>query len=117
MNDELKSIALIDLLLWLLRLRRRFRVAGASMMPLLEPGDEVLVDPRAYRDSPPQVGEIVLAQHPFQPELKMVKRVASILEDGGCYLAGDNSLESSDSRSFGPVPPDRILGRVTGRFA
>lgn len=86
-------------------------------MPLLKPGDEVLIDPLAYRRQPPQPGDIVVAQHPFQSDLRMVKRVKSTLEDGRCYLAGDNPLESSDSRSFGPVTPRHILGRVTSRFA
>ena len=35
------------------------------MAPLLEPGDEVLADPRAYRRSPPHPGDIVVAGRNF----------------------------------------------------
>jgi len=30
----------------------------------------------------------------------------------GYYLLGDNKYESIDSRDFGPVPMNNILGRV-----
>lgn len=106
-----------EFLLWLLRLRRRFRVVGASMAPMLQAGDEVLVDPRAYRRSRPHPGDIVVAQHPYRSDCHIVKRVAAVLEDGRCVLEGDNSLESTDSHAFGPLAPELILGRVTCRFA
>ena len=101
-----------ELLLWLIRLRRRFRVTGASMFPLLTAGDEVLVDPRAYRQQPPQIGDIVVAQHPTQADLQIIKRVAQVMGDGRFHLQGDNANESSDSL----VPPNLILGRVTSKF-
>jgi nickel-type superoxide dismutase maturation protease len=86
------------------------------MLPLLKPGEEVLVDPKAYQDTDPQPGDIVVARHPLQPDIRMIKRVKARLEDGCYRLEGDNSLESTDSRSFGPVPREHILGRVTSRF-
>jgi len=87
------------------------------MLPILKPGEEVLVDSKAYRRVSPQPGDIVVAQHPFQRDLQMVKRVASQLEDGRFILGGDNPIDSTDSRSFGPVAREQILGRVTSRFA
>jgi nickel-type superoxide dismutase maturation protease len=116
-SDELKDSNLGELLLWLLRLRRRFRVTGASMAPLLEPGDEVLVNPRAFRRTRPFPGDVVVARHPYRTDVRLVKRVASVLESGYCLLEGDNRSESTDSRLFGPLPPERILGRVTSRFS
>lgn len=88
------------------------------MVPLLRPGDEVLVDPRAYSQEPPRPGDIVVARHPTQVDLKIIKRVIDVTGDGRFYLQGDNPdpTESSDSRSFGPVSLDHILGRVTSRF-
>ena len=32
------------------------------------------------------------------------------------FALGDNRLASSDSRSFGPQPDDRIIGKVIVRF-
>lgn len=105
-----------DLLLWLLRRRRRVRVVNRSMVPLLQPDDEVLVDYAAYRTRPPQVGDIVVARHPQHPELKIIKVVDAVLSDGRVFLVGLNGAESADSRHFGAVPPSLLLGRVTSRF-
>jgi len=116
MRDELKDNHLGELLLWLLRRRRRFRITGNSMRPLLKPGDEVLVNPGAYQQMPPTPGDIVVVQHPYRTDLRLVKRVAAVLADGSCVIYGDNPSESTDSRSFGAVVPEQILGRVTSRF-
>ncbi len=35
-----------------------------------------------------------------------------IMEDGEYFLVGDNRSHSSDSRAWGPVPIDRIVGRA-----
>ncbi|MGK7903973.1 MAG: nickel-type superoxide dismutase maturation protease [Hormoscilla sp.] len=86
------------------------------MLPLLLPGDEVLVNPRAYRNRLPRPGEIVVACHPARPDLRLVKRVAALSGDRYCHLMGDNPAQSTDSRSFGAVSIDNILGRVTSVF-
>lgn len=87
------------------------------MAPLLEPGDEVLVDACAYRQTPPRPGDLVVAQHPYRADLLLIKRVARVRGNGYCTLEGDNPSESTDSRAFGSLPPECILGRVTSRFA
>lgn len=112
----MKDITFKEFLLWLFRRRRRFRITGNSMLPLLKPGDEVLLNPRAYHLTPPQPGDIVVVRHPFQPELQLVKRVIRTLANEQYYLEGDNPAESSDSRSFGPVRLEQILGQITSRF-
>ena len=117
MTDELKDITLRELLLWLIRRRQRVQVTGNSMLPLLNPGDEVLVDQRAYRYALPQASDIVIAQHPQRTDLRLIKRVVSITKDGRYILKGDNPLESTDSRTFGTVTVEQILGRVTCRFS
>jgi len=94
------------------RRRRRFRVSGDSMYPLLRSGDEVDVDLGAFRDRGPRPGEIVLARHPFKRETVMVKRVAHIEADGRVFLVGEDPLSSSDSRGFGAVAADAIVGLV-----
>lgn len=105
-----------QLLLWLLRRRRRFRITGNSMLPTLQPGQEVLMDPRAYESAPPQVGDVVVAQHPYRPQQKIVKRVCQTFADGRCLLEGDNPVQSTDSRIFGSVDKDLLLGKVVCRF-
>jgi len=87
------------------------------MIPHLQPGDELLVDPRAYRQQSPQVGDIVVAYRPDRTDITMIKRIAAVEQDGRLLLRGDNPTSSTDSRSFGPVPCENILGKVTSKFA
>ena len=84
------------------------------MQPTLAPGDFVLVDPKAYEDSTPQRGEVVVARHPYQNRL-IIKRVADVNADG-ILLQGDNGEESTDGRVYGRVQKASIMGRVTCRL-
>ena len=86
------------------------------MLPTLQNGETVLVNPRAYRHHAPQPDDIVMALHPQEPGQKIFKRVQFVNEYGRIYLIGDNQADSNDSRHFGPVPPENILGQVTARF-
>lgn len=106
-----------EFFLWLLGKRKRFLVQGNSMLPLLQPGEEILLDRQAYQNSLPQVGDIIVAIHPHRPDLQMVKRIAAITAEGEYFLTGDNLAESTDSYSFGTVKIDRIQGKVTSRFS
>ena len=102
-----------ELLLWLIRRRRLYVISGPSMRPTLEPGDRVFLDPRAYAKRTPEPGEVVLARHPDQP-LEIAKRVSRV-DESGVHLVGDNPEQSSDSRSFGPVQVEALIGRITVR--
>lgn len=115
MAPVLRSSRLRDLGLWILRRRQRFRVAGDSMQPLFCPGDEVLINPHAYRQGPPQPGDLVVAYHPSQPALRLIKQVIYV-DPGGCFLKGLNAAASTDSRHFGLVPLASIVGQVICRF-
>lgn len=86
------------------------------MEPTLLAGDWLLVDPAAYRRRPPTVGDIVVARDPREPERLLVKRVAALVEAGAVELAGDTPGASTDSRTFGPVPREALLGRVWARY-
>ena len=84
------------------------------MAPTIAPDEEVLVDPNAYRRGPPRQGDVVLARHPFVEDTLLIKRVDHVTAGCRCFLRGDNpdSLESTDSRSFGTIAADAIVGRV-----
>lgn len=102
-------------------------VQGRSMLPTLRPDVRVLVFKAAYGlPSPsggyilrwgfPQTGQIVAATNPATGGA-IVKRVgtwdlAGRIQGDRVYLLGDNPDESSDSRGFGPVPVESLLGRV-----
>ena len=101
-----------DRILFFLGRRDAFRVEGDSMKPTLNDSEVVLVKrTRAVR-----VGDVVLARHPFKNSVKMLKRVTAIDAQGRFLLTGDNPDQSTDSRTFGSIPPSDVLGRIVGRL-
>ena len=81
------------------------------MEPHLEDGSHVLVQPCAQA----KVGDVVLCKHPYKKDTRIIKRVAS-LSDDGLYLTGDNPDQSTDSRNFGAIPWSHLLGLVTSKM-
>ena len=106
--------SLQELWAWLLGRRTRYRVSGASMEPTLAEGDHILVAHLKSHRRPLHVGDLVVSRHPFQDRI-IVKRIRTIL-DGRVELVGDNPNHSHDSRGFGSLPIDGLLGRVTSRL-
>ena len=102
-----------DWILLLLRQRKKIRVTGDSMQPTLHHGDIVLVDEKAYIKQTPAIGDIVIAKHPYQKNLKIIKRIADITPENRMLLHSDNPTMGTDSRQFGTISPNRILGQVT----
>jgi len=97
---------------------------GHSMEPAIQNGSILFISRLRYgfrlpwrqkyliRWAQPTVGDVVVFYTP-SGELA-VKRCAALL-DGGFFLAeGDNEIASYDSRSYGPVPADNIIGKVLG---
>ncbi len=82
-----------------------YKVLGNSMLPLINDGQVVQVQPMTKYS----VGDIVVAVHPIQTDLTIVKRVEAI-EHGSFRLRGTNKRESSDE--FGLTPKANIIGRV-----
>jgi hypothetical protein len=104
----------------------RVAVAEASMAPTLAPGDWLLLDPTSRRW--PRRGSIVVFREPDSGILA-IKRVAAgpgdrvripagILRLGPdeAWLLGDNSATSIDSRRYGPVTLDALVGRAWFRY-
>ncbi|MDR1950233.1 MAG: S26 family signal peptidase [Spirochaetaceae bacterium] len=95
---------------------------GRSMLPAIRPGTVLLVNRVAYgfkppwagrylvRWSRPAVGDVVVFHTPRGNIA--VKRCGEVTENQEILALGDNDLESFDSRSYGPIPVDNILGRV-----
>ena len=90
----------------------RVEVAEQSMLPALRPGDWLL----ARRTRHIRPGQVVLAWHPSRPGFLLVKRAARRVE-GGWWLQSDNPAAGAvDSGRFGPVPEEKIVGRVLVRY-
>jgi nickel-type superoxide dismutase maturation protease len=90
----------------------RFRIEDDSMRPFLAAGDYVIVNRWAYRFRRPDTGHVVVASDPEVEDRFLVKRISHVSPEGLVSLEGDNRERSRDSRSFGPVPTQAIVGRV-----
>ena len=97
---------------------------GHSMFPIIKPGKILPVCKTYYgvrlpgslnyiiQWKTPKEGDVVVFYTPYGDIA--VKRCGEILP-GGLFLAlGDNSPQSFDSRSYGPVPYKNIIGKVLG---
>ena len=112
MEKELPLIDWTEKVLFFLGWRELFLVEGDSMYPALKDGDFVMIDSYAKL----QIGDIVLAQHPFKQSVKIIKRIKEISPEGKYLLVGDNLSESSDSRAFGTLSAKDILGKAVCRL-
>ena len=79
------------------------------MAPTLAAGEFVLVDPNRTVAA----GHVVVARHPNDGGLLVVKRVTGIEPDSRLILTSDNPAAGTDSRVWGPVEPTLIVGVVT----
>lgn len=75
------------------------------MVPALRPGQLIIASNLFTKLS---VGQIVVIKH---ERLDKIKRVKDIRK-GQLYLLGDNARRSIDSRSFGWLPLEYIVGRI-----
>jgi nickel-type superoxide dismutase maturation protease len=95
----------------------RVAIEGGSMAPTLAPGDFALAVPLRH----PEVGDVVVVEHPHRPGYEMVKRIAAApgqrvsertLEPGEWWVEGDFADASTDSRTFGPVSREALKAKV-----
>jgi Peptidase S24-like len=96
----------------------RAAVADHSMEPTLRPGDWLLVWRGVRARRPPRVrpGQLVIAEHPAEPGLLIVKRATRQVADGWWLDAENLGAGATDSSSFGPVPVGCIYARVLLRY-
>jgi len=96
----------------------RAHVVDRSMEPALRPGDRLLAwrGLRGHRGPRVRAGQVVIACHPGDATMLLVKRAARLLPEGW-WLESDNpGAGAIDSRSFGPVPLGLIHARVLLRY-
>ena len=109
---DLPEASFYEIALVFLGSRYKYICEGKSMNPTLKDGEVVLVD----REAKVEVGDTVIAKHPFEQNSEGVKRTARINERGHYYLVGDNLEDSNDSRHFGAVTREYIKGKVVARL-
>ena len=108
-----------------LRRARPMRVVGQSMAPMLHDGTLVFVDESVYSRRAPQRGEIVAVRPAALGGTAVVKRISAgpdeqvrvlgrewRLGSDQYFVIGDYADDSLDSRKFGPVTQEELIGRV-----
>jgi nickel-type superoxide dismutase maturation protease len=93
----------------------RYRIEGASMAPSFSSGERVVVNRAVYWFRRPRAGDVVLVRDPRETDRLLIKRIERVA-DGHYAVVGDNPDASTDSRAFGLVPRELVLGKVWFRY-
>ncbi|HEY4483015.1 MAG TPA: signal peptidase I [Candidatus Paceibacterota bacterium] len=115
-------IIVVPIRLWV---AQPFIVSGESMVPTFQSADYLIVDELTYHFRNPSQGEVIIFKYPKDPSKYFIKRVigtpgdtidGKVLPFGQYFVEGDNRGASSDSRIWGTVPRDNIIGRPIVRL-
>ncbi|CAM9232378.1 unnamed protein product [Pylaiella littoralis] len=107
--------------------------AGPSMIPTFnQSGDVIFAEMISPSTGRLDRGDVVIAVPPQNPKLRVCKRIIGLpgetvvvrsrsswfndrpefVPEGHVWLEGDNPSNSSDSRTYGPIPLAMVRGRV-----
>lgn len=79
------------------------------MEPLIKNGNTVLVSNIFYLFKSPKVGDIIAFKN-FDEKV-LIKRIIK-KENKKFFIKGDNKKDSMDSKNFGMISGDKIVGKV-----
>ena len=85
------------------------------MIPSLYDGDLVFFRKYSANKSTIKIGDIIIFNHPSK-KIRLIKRVKTI-KDFSIEVSGDNQYLSTDSKSFGAVQKEKVIGIVTSRIS
>jgi signal peptidase I len=85
------------------------KISGDSLAPEYQNGDFVIISKIPFLFTSPSPGDVIAFQQPGYGRL--IKRIGQINPDGGVTVTGSHP-ESIDSRVFGPVRKEHMLGKV-----
>lgn len=92
---------------------RILRISGNSLVPDYQEGDFVLVCRIPFLFGRTKPGDTVAFRHPDYGT--MIKKVAALVPDDQLFVIG-TGRNSVDSRRFGPIGRDALIGRVIWRL-
>ena len=87
----------------------KFKIIGHSMEPQIKTGETVLVSSIQYWFKIPKIHDIVAFKDSTNKIL--IKRIIKI-QNGKYFVQGDNKNDSLDSRKFGYISKDKIIGEI-----
>lgn len=83
----------------------RFKISGHSMMPLLKPGQEIIVSSLPYLFSNPKQGNVIAFKSGNKFIVKRIKKITG----HKLLVTGDNK---SDSKDYGWINKKDIIGKM-----
>ncbi len=86
------------------------------MSSAVSPGERVLVNRAAYWLWSPRPGDLVVVRDPREPDRLLLKRIDRSVGADRWTVLGDNQGASTDSRAFGPVGRELLVGKVWLRY-
>ena len=93
---------------------RMIQVTGESLSPLFREGDYVLVTTIPFVVKRVKAGDTILFRHPIYGTLiKQVEGIDAVL--GTLSVIGTHP-DSVDSRRFGPIRQEDVIGKVLWRI-
>jgi signal peptidase I len=121
LNHSLKFLGFFTFFFLLFNFRVSY-ISGNSMHPTLKNNSLIIVDKYLYKLFEIKRGDILILA--IKDE-EMIKRIAYLpgekmeiegheinLKDDEIYVLGDNPKESIDSRNYGPVKTNNIVGKI-----
>lgn len=80
------------------------------MEPTYGFGDIILINRLSYLFHKPKAGDVIALKNPKNKK-HIIKRIQKI-QNGKYFVVGDNKKESTDSREFGLISKNEIIGKV-----
>ena len=107
---------LFTLLSLIIGYRQLLRVVGKSMEGTIKEGDLITFKKLNPKNIDLEIGDIVVAFDPRMKNKLIIKRI-HLIHQNKFDLRGDNHTSSTDSRVFGLIELDLIIGKVDKIFS
>ena len=98
-------VAGVGIAMFAIFIARPYQVNGQSMEPTFSQGNLIIIS----RIMTPRATDVVVVQTQYG---EMLKRIVKFDESGQIWVEGDNKEASTDSREYGWLPANSVVGKV-----